>query len=52
MPITLNFDSTDFLFDYESDPVTERGYNPPGTTTFVRGLLNASLTPTPSLPKD
>jgi Ca2+-binding RTX toxin-like protein len=43
MPITLNFDPADFAFNFESDPVTERGYNPPGTTTFVRGLLNAGF---------
>jgi serralysin len=43
MPITLNFDPADFAFNYESDPVTERGYVPPGTTANVRGLLNAGF---------
>ncbi|WP_262272649.1 calcium-binding protein [Microvirga yunnanensis] len=43
MPTTLSFDPGDFTFAFEHDPATERGYNPPGTTTAVRGLLNAGF---------
>ena len=44
MPIVIPLETSNFRIDYESNPAQEKGYVPPGTTTDVRGVLNAGFT--------